>query len=143
MSLAAHEDPPARAAVLAMQAALRSQGAAADAMSVVRAHIAAVRCGDPVLMSADYAETARIKRGTMVVVPREYFPSALQRMGSSVLVVHDLSQLSAGDQSSGALIVMHWALSGGAAHGTRGTDTFTVVGDLITHQQVDLHTPDF
>ena len=143
MSLAAHEDPPARAAVLAMQAALRTQGAAADAMSVVRAHIAAVRCGDPVLMSADYADNARIVRGTTVVVPREYFPEALLRMGNSVLVVHDLCEPNAGDKSSGTRIMMHWALSGGGADGTRGTDTFTVVGDLITHQQVDLHTPDF
>lgn len=126
-----------------MQAALRAQGAAADAMSVVRAHIAAVRCGDAELMAADYTDAARITRGRTVVVPHEYFPKALQRMGKSVLVVDSLSQVTAHDKAFGTLIVMQWALRGGQADGTRGTDRFTVVGDRITHQQVDLHTADF
>ena len=143
MSLPANEDPPTRAAVGAVQAALRTQGAAADAMAVVRAHIAAVRCGDAELMAADYADAACITRGTTVVIPHEYFPKALQRMGNSVLVVDSLSQITADDKASGTLVVMQWALRGGVADGTRGTDTFTVVGDRITRQQVDLHTPDY
>jgi hypothetical protein len=38
---------------------------------------------------------------------------------------------------------MRWELRGDAADGTRGTDTFTVVGDRITDQQVVLHTADY
>jgi hypothetical protein len=94
-------------------------------------------------MSADYTESARITRGRQQVVPREYFPLALQRMDSSVLVVHSLTRIAAGERAPGTHIAMQWALCGGRADGTRGTDTFTVVGDRITHQQVDLHTADF
>ena len=143
MSLPTQDDLPTQADVRAMQSALRAQGATADAMAVVRAHIAAVRCRDPVLMAADYAEAARITRGQTVVVPRDYFPRALERMGQSVLVVNSLTQVASLDEASGTLVVMQWALSGGPADGTRGTDTFTVVADRITHQQVDLHTADF
>lgn len=142
MTLPAQQPPPTRDAVLVLQAALRTQGAAADAMAVVQAHIAAVRCGDAVLMSADYTESARITRGKQQHVPCEYFPLALQRLGSSVLVVHSLTRV-AGERAPGTHIAMEWALCGGRADGTRGTDTFTVVGDRITHQQVDLHTADF
>lgn len=126
-----------------LQAALRTRGAAADAMAVVQAHIAAVRCGDAVLMSADYTESARIVRGRQQHVPSEYFPLALQRLGGSVLVVHSLTRIDAGESAFGATIVMEWALCGGRADGTRGSDTFTVVGDRITQQRVDLHTADF
>ncbi len=143
MTLPAHQPRPTRDAVLVLQAALRTQGAAADAMAVVQAHIAAVRCGDAVLMSADYSESARIMRGKQQHVPHEYFPLALQRLGSSVLVVHGLTRIDAGASEPGTHIAMQWALCGGRADGTRGTDTFTVVGDRITHQQVDLHTADF
>ena len=143
MTLPAQQPPPTRDAVLVLQAALRTQGAAADAMAVVQAHIAAVRCGDAVLMSADYTEAACIMRGRQQVVPCEYFPLALQRLGSSVLVVHSLTRIAAGERAPGTHIAMQWALCGGRAGGTRGTDTFTVVGDRITHQQVDLHTADF
>ncbi|MEY4266818.1 MAG: hypothetical protein RIS90_1353 [Pseudomonadota bacterium] len=126
-----------------LQAALRTQGAAADAMAVVEAHVAAVRCGDADLMSADYTEAARITRGMHQVVPRDYFPLALQRLGCSQLVVHSLTRIDADASASGTRIAMQWALCGGRADGTRGTDTFTVVGDRITHQQVDLHTADY
>ena len=143
MTLLAQQPLPTRDAVLVLQAALRTQGAAADAMAVVQAHIAAVRCGDAVLMSADYTEAACIMRGRQQVVPCEYFPLALQRLGSSVLVVHSLTRIAAGERAPGTHIAMQWALCGGRADGTRGTDTFTVVGDRITHQQVDLHTADF
>ena len=134
---------PARNTVLALQAALRAQGPAADAMAVVQAHVAAVRCGDAVLMAADYTDAARITRGAQVVVPRDYFPLVLQRLGSSQLVVHSLAPVDAAPASAGTRIAMQWELRGGKADGTRGTDTFTVVGDRITDQQVVLHTADF
>jgi hypothetical protein len=143
VTLPAHQPLPTRDAVLMLQAALRTQGAAADAMAVVQAHIAAVRCGDAVLMSADYTESARITRGKQQHVPHEYFPLALQRLGSSLLVVDGLTRVDAAAPELGTHITMHWALCGGRADGTRGTDTFTVVGDRITNQQVDLHTADF
>jgi hypothetical protein len=76
-------------------------------------------------------------------VPREYFPLALQRLGISTLVVHSLQQSTGESPASGVRIAMQWELRGGAADGTRGTDTFTVVGDRITDQQVVLHTPDY
>lgn len=133
---------PSREAVLALQSTLRMQGASADPMAVVQAHIAAVRCGDAVLMAADYTDDARITRGSDVVVPRDYFPLALQRLGFSTLVVHHLEVL--GSATAGATrIAMQWELRGDKADGTRGTDTFTVIGDRITDQQVVLHTDDY
>ncbi len=139
----APQDRPSREVVLALQARLRAQGAGADPMAVVQAHIAAVRCSDAALMAADYTDAARITRGADVVVPREYFPLALQRLGISTLVVHSLQQSTGESPASGVRIAMQWELRGGAADGTRGTDTFTVVGDRITDQQVVLHTPDY
>jgi len=134
---------PTRAAVLQLQATLRAQGAAADPMAVVQAHVAAVRCGDAALMAADYSDAARITRGADVVIPREYFPLALQRLGDSVLVVHSLDPVAGGGAQAGTRIAMQWELRGGKAEGTRGMDTFTVLGDRIVDQQVVLHTADF
>lgn len=134
---------PPRAEVRALQALLRAQGAAADPMEVVEAHIAAVRCGDAELMAADYTDAARITRGDTVVVPRDYFPLALARLGTSALVVHRLERVPSPPNAAGTCIAMQWELRGDAADGTRGTDTFTVVGDRITDQQVVLHTADY
>ena len=136
-------DRPSRDAVLALQSPLRRQGASADPMAVVQAHIAAVRCGDAVLMAADDTDAARITRGSTVVIPREYFPLALARLGSSMLVVHGLERVPGPPDAAGTRIAMQWELRGDAADGTRGTDTFTVVGDRITDQQVVLHTADY
>lgn len=130
--------------VRAMQHALRLQGSAADPLAVVRAHVAAVQCGDPVLMAADYARGARITRGTTVVDPQSYFPTVVQRLGGSRLVVESLEL--AADPPDGAVarvVTMRWRLEGGQAHGTSGTDTLHVQGDRITAQQVQLHTADF
>ena len=136
---------PTRAAVLAAQQTLRMQGAAADSLAVVQAHIAAVHTGDPVLMAADYSDQARITRGAVVEIPAQYFPRAVQRLGTSRLLVHSLqrstpARLQAG---CGAVVVMQWELRGGRGHGTRGTDTLTIDGDRIVDQQVVLHTPDY
>lgn len=140
----ARMDRPATDAVRAIQAALRAQGAVADPMAVVQAHIAAVRCGDAGLMAADYGDAARITRGADVVVPRDYFPLALQRLGPSELVVHSLTTGTSTDPGqAGTRIVLQWELRGGKADGTRGTDTFTVRGDRIVDQQVVLHTADY
>jgi len=143
MSAPAHKDRPSRDAVLALQAALRAEGASARPLAVVQAHIAAVRCGDAALMAADYSDAARIRRGTQVVVPREYFPLALRRLGTSELVVHSLAEVAPDGPAHSTRIAMHWELRGDQANGTRGTDTFTVVGDRITDQQVVLHTADY
>lgn len=134
-------DRPSADAVRAMQAALRAQGAAADPMAVVLAHIEAVRCGDAALMAADYTDAARITRGAQVVVPREYFPLVLERLGPSRLMVHSLQAGPA--TAAGTPVAMQWELRGGKADGTRGTDTFTVQGDRIVDQRVVLHTADF
>lgn len=136
-------DRPSREVVLALQSTLRMQGTSANPMAVVQAHIAAVRSGDAVLMAADYTDAARITRGTDVVVPHDYFPLALRRLGSSILVVHHLELLPDSSPAGGTRIAMQWELRGGEADGTRGTDTFTVVGDRITDQQVLLHTADY
>ncbi|MFO1191908.1 MAG: hypothetical protein U1F00_07075 [Rhodoferax sp.] len=126
----------------AWQARLRQQGAAADPMEVVRAHVAAVRCRDADLMAADYTDAARIRRGAQVVVPRTYFPQALQRLGDTRLVVHALDRIA--DAADGSVrIAMQWELRGDRADGTRGTDTFTLQGDRIIDQVVDLHTADY
>lgn len=143
MSAAATQGRPLRAAVVALQSQLRAQGATADPIDVVQAHIAAVRCGDPELMAADYTDAARITRGGAVVIPREYFALALKRLGSSVLVVHGLDRAPGPPNATATRISMRWELRGDRADGTRGTDTFTVSGDRITDQQVVLHTTDF
>jgi hypothetical protein len=136
--------PQARAAVMAAQRALRAQGAAADPLGVVQTHIAAVHTGDPVLMAADYSDQARITRGAKVEIPAQYFPRAVQRLGASRLLVHALQRCEAASVQAGSTtVVMQWELQGGAGHGTRGTDTFTIRGDRIVDQQVILHTPDY
>ena len=149
--MAALDEPPfdatlSRTEVRAAQQALRAQGAAADPLAVVRAHIAAVHTRDPALMAADYADTARITRGSAVEMPAPYFARAVQRLGSSRLVVRSL-QKHEGDPATrhaGCVdIVMQWELQGGPGHGTRGTDTFTIRGDRIVAQHVVLHTPDY
>ena len=65
------------------------------------------------------------------------------RLGSSMLVVHGLERVPGPPDAAGTRIAMQWELRGDAADGTRGTDTFTVVGDRITDQQVVLHTADY
>jgi hypothetical protein len=137
--------PPSRASVRAVQQSLRLQGAAADPLAVVQAHIDAVHTGDPALMAADYAEEARIRRGAAIEVPAHYFPQAVRRLGHSRLLVHSLQRVwpEPPFTARGAVVSMQWELLGGGAHGTRGTDTFTVVGDRIVDQQVQLHTPDY
>lgn len=128
----------------ALQRALRAQGAAADPLAVVKAHIAAVHSGDPVLMAADYADAARITRGADIEVPAQYFPRAVQRLGTSRLHVHGLQRGTPPGLPEGCSIVtMQWELQGGPGHGTRGTDTFTIRGDRIVDQQVVLHTADY
>ena len=135
---------PSGAAVQALQQALRSLGAAADPIAVVQAHIAAVHSGDPVLMAADYANSARIARGADIEVPAQYFPRAVQRLGTSRLQVHALDRSTRPDTPPGcSIVIMQWELQGGPGDGTRGTDTFTIRGDRIEDQQVVLHTPDY
>ncbi len=130
--------------VRAMQRELREQGPAADPLAVVRAHVAAVHCGDPQLMAADYAPDARITRGDTVVDPQTYFPTVVQRLGASRLVVQSLELAKAIPVAElGHVITMRWRLEGGQAHGTSGTDTLHVQGDRIIAQQVQLHTADF
>ncbi len=130
--------------VCAMQRVLREQGPAADPLAVVRAHVAAVHCGDPQLMAADYGQGARITRGSTVVDPHSYFLTVVQRLGASRLVVESL-ELAAPDPigAMGRVVTMRWRLDGGQAHGTCGTDTLHVQGDRIVAQQVQLHTADF
>lgn len=136
--------PPSKAEVQAAQQVLRQQGAAADPLAVVQAHIAAVHTRDPELMAADYCDGARITRGADSEIPAQYFPRAVQRLGTSRLLVHDLRCSAAGNTPAGCSIVtMQWELQGGPGNGTRGTDTFTIRGDRIVHQQVQLHTPDY
>lgn len=135
---------PSRESVQAAQHALRMRGAAADPLAVVQAHIAAVHSGDPGLMAADYADSARITRGADVEIPAQYFPRAVQRLGTSRLHVHALERLAQPGLPAGcSLVTMQWELQGGPGHGTRGTDTFTILGDRIVDQQVVLHTPDY
>lgn len=131
-------------AVRAMQRALRTQGAAADPLAVVRAHVAAVHCGDAQLMAADYAVGARITRGHTVVEPHSYFQTVVQRLGASRLVVESM-ELEVGTDAGalGHRVTMRWRLVGGQADGTRGTDTLHVKADRIVAQQVRLHTADF
>ena len=131
-------------AVRALQRVLREQGPAADPLAVVRAHVAAVHCGDPQLMAADYGQGARITRGSTVVDPHSYFLTVVQRLGASRLVVESL-ELAAPDPVGawGRVVTMRWRLDGGQAHGTCGTDTLHVQGDRIVAQQVQLHTGDF
>ena len=131
-------------AVRALQRVLREQGPAADPLAVVRAHVAAVHCGDPQLMAADYGQGARITRGSTVVDPHSYFLTVVQRLGASRLVVESL-ELAAPDPVGawGRVVTMRWRLEGGQAHGTSGTDTLHVQGDRIVAQQVQLHTADF
>ena len=136
--------PQSRVAVMAAQQALRAQGAAADPLGVVQTHIAAVHTGDPVLMAADYSDRARITRGAKLEIPAQYLPRAVQRMGASRLLVHTLQRRETASLQAGATtVVMQWELQGGAGHGTRGTDTFTIRGDRIVDQQVILETPDY
>lgn len=136
--------PPSGAAVQALQRALRAQGAAADPLAVVQAHIAAVCSGDPLLMAADYADCARITRGTDIEIPAQYFPRAVQRLGASRLQVHRLQRTALPGLPAGcSAVTMHWELQGGPGNGTRGTDTFTIRGDRIVDQQVVLHTADY
>ena len=131
-------------AVRAMQRLLREQGPRADALAVVRAHVAAVQCGDPQLMAADYAPGARITRGSTVVDPQSYFLTVVQRLGASRLVVLSLElAIATPVAAAGHVVTMCWRLDGGQAHGTSGTDTLQVQGDRIVGQQVELHTPDF
>ena len=137
-------NPVAIASVRAMQRELRDQGLAADPLAVVRAHVAAVHCGDPLLMAADYAPGARITRGSTVVDPQSYFQTVMQRLGASRLVVESLELAAAPPVgAAGRVVTMRWRLEGGVAHGTCGTDTLHVLGDRITAQQVQLHTADF
>lgn len=135
---------PLRAAVQAAQQTLRAQGAAADPLAVVQAHIAAVHTGDPVLMAADYSDQARITRGAAIEVPAQYFPRAVQRLGASRLLVRSLQcSVVPGMEPADSTVIMQWELQGDQCHGTRGTDTFTIRGDRIVDQQVVLHTPDY
>jgi hypothetical protein len=130
--------------VRAMQAALRAQGRSADPLAVVRAHIAAVQCGDAQLMAADYGEGACITRGDTVADPHSYFPGVMKRLGGSQLVVESLQlQPRSEGQGEGRTVTMRWRLSGGLADGTRGTDTLVVLADRVVAQQVVLHTADF
>ena len=131
-------------AVRALQRVLREQGPAADPLAVVRAHVAAVHCGDPQLMAADYAPGACITRGSVVVDPWSYFPTVVQRLGASRLVVESL-ELAAPDPVGAMkrIVTMRWRLDGGQAHGSCGTDTLHVQGDRIVAQHVQLHTADF
>lgn len=133
------------AAVRAAQHRLRQQGAHADPLEVVRVHVDAVHTREPALMAADYAEGARIRRGQALEIPAAYFVQAVQRLGASRLQVHELklAEPGAAGAAGAAVVLMHWELTGGAAHGTRGTDTFTVRGDRIVDQHVQLHTPDY
>ena len=131
-------------AVRALQRVLREQGPAADPLAVVRAHVAAVHCGDPQLMAADYGQGARITRGSTVVDPHSYFLTVVQRLGASRLVVESL-ELAAPDPDGAMkrIVTMRWRLDGGQAHGSCGTDTLHVQGDRIVAQHVQLHTADF
>ncbi len=136
---------PSANAVRDLQAALRTQGAAADPMAVVQAHVAAVHSGDPELMAADYHADARITRGAQVVVPLPYFRQAIGRLGDSRVVVKSLRRdpAAVADMPGAARIVMEWEMHGGKAAGTAGTDTFVVRGDRIVDQQEVLHTADY
>jgi hypothetical protein len=141
---AAAEAPLSREAVQAAQHGLRLQGARADPLAVVQAHIAAVHTRDPALMAADYSDGARITRGADSEIPAQYFPRAVLRLGTSRLLVHELLCSTPANGPAGCSIVtMQWQLQGGPGNGTRGTDTFTIRGDRIVHQQVLLHTPDY
>ncbi len=125
---------------------MRAQGTRADPLAVVQAHVAAVRTGDPVLMAADYSPDARIARTGSLHVPLDFFRRAVARLNTSELVVSTLERGASTGTPGGtarATITMQWQLRGGAADGTRGTDTFSVQGDRIVAQQVVLHTADY
>lgn len=145
MSIAPSPDRPTAGAVRAMQESLRALGDRADPIEVVRAHIAAVQCGNPEQMAADYSAEARITRGSDVVVPLPYFRMAIGRLGDSRLFVASLTRTpqNPADPPGTTRIVMEWELQGGPAAGTRGTDTFFVRGCHIVAQQVVLHTADY
>ena len=88
---------------------------------VIRAHMDAVRNGDPAAMAAHYGVDAVIERPDLHIRCKlsisEYFGGVPGRLARSRV------QLDSVDVHDALRVTFHWHLEGGAAHGVRGSDT--------------------
>lgn len=109
--------------------------------AIVRAHMDAVRGGDPAAMAAHYTADAVISRpnqqikGTAAIL--EYFCGVPERLAGSQV------RFDSADVHDAGRVTFHWHLEGGSADGVRGSDTVVLRDGLIAHQTVQLHSGDF
>lgn len=105
------------------------------------AHMAAVECGDPMAMAADYTLDAVIERPGQCIHGHaaicQYFMGVPGRLGGGTV------RFDSVDVHSEDSATFHWRIEGGPGDGSSGSDTVQLRDGLISHQQVCLHTRDF
>lgn len=112
-----------------------------DAPAVLRAHMDAVRSGDPDAMAADYADEAIIERPGQLIEGRPaiatYFRGVPARLAGGHVHFESV------DVHGPDRVTFHWRIEGGPADGTSGSDLVFLGDGLITFQRVHLNALDF